>query len=338
MNEIKNVLTVDKIRNYVYTIRGQQVMLDNDLADIYGYELKVMNQQVKRNIERFPDDFMFQLTREEVDSVRSQIVTSRKSPYFKGQEGGRRWLPYVFTEQGIYMLATVLKGELAVQQSVFIMRAFKEMRHYIMQNQQFVTQTEMNLISSKVSNLSIELSGVADSQKKTNKRIEEIKNDIDILSNNFITEKDIKNYVIYKGQKFEADLAYINIYRQAKKSIYVIDDYVNSKTLELLSQKQDRVEIILFTENKPGKNGFLTSSIVNDFNKQYPPLKIKHNTESHDRWIVIDYNLPSEQLYQCGTSSKDAGAKLCAINKLDHSEIIHPVIDRLLSQQDKTID
>ncbi len=98
-----------------------------------------------------------------------------------------------------------------------------------MKNQQFVTQTEMNLISSRVSNLSIKLSTVADSQKKVNKRIEEIKNDIDILSDNFITEKDIKNYVIYKGQKFEADLAYINIYRQAKKSIYVIDDYVNSK-------------------------------------------------------------------------------------------------------------
>lgn len=338
MNEIINILTIESVRNHVYIIRGRQVMLDNDLADIYGYELKRLNEQVKRNMERFPEDFMFQLTREEVDSVRSQIVTSRKSPYFKGQDGGRRWLPYAFTEQGIYMLATVLKGELAVQQSVFIMRAFKEMRHYIMQNQQFVTQTEMNLISSRVSNLSIELSSFADSQKKADKWIEEIKKDIDILSDNFITEKDIKNYVIYKGQKFEADLAYISLYRQARKSIYVIDDYVNSKTLELLSQKQYGVEVILFTGNKSSKNGFLTSSIVNDFNKQYPLLKIKSNPENHDRWIILDYNQSSEQLYQCGSSSKDAGAKLCAINKLDHSEIIHPVIDRLLRQEDKTID
>ena len=338
MIEIKNVLTVDKIRNYVYTIRGQQVMLDNDLADIYGYELKVMNQQVKRNIERFPDDFMFQLKKSEIPDgfLKSQIVTLNNNGDKRGMHIKK--MPYAFTEQGVYMLATVLKGELAIQQSVFIMRAFKEMRHYIMKNQQFVTQTEMNLISSRVSNLSIKLSTVADSQKKVNKRIEEIKNDIDILSDNFITEKDIKNYVIYKGQKFEADLAYINIYRQAKKSIYVIDDYVNSKTLELLSQKQDGVKVILFTENKSSKSGFLTSSIVNVFNKQYPPLKIKHNTESHDRWIVIDYNLPTEQLYQCESSSKDAGAKLCAINKLDNSAIIHHVIDRLLSQQDKTID
>ena len=229
MIEIKNVLTVDKIRNYVYTIRGQQVMLDNDLADIYGYELKVMNQQVKRNIERFPDDFMFQLKKSEIPDgfLKSQIVTLNNNGDKRGMHIKK--MPYAFTEQGVYMLATVLKGELAIQQSVFIMRAFKEMWHYIMKNQQFVTQTEMNLISSRVSNLSIKLSTVADSQKKVNKRIEEIKNDIDILSDNFITEKDIKNYVIYKGQKFEADLAYINIYRQAKKSIYVIDDYVNSK-------------------------------------------------------------------------------------------------------------
>ena len=134
MAESTELMTVGNICNRVYIIRGQQVMLDYDLAEIYGYEVKALNQQVKRNIGRFPEDFMFQLTQEEDKNLKSQIVTS--------SWGGKRKLPYAFTEQGIYMLATVLRGELAEQQSIFIMRAFREMRHYIKQNQQFVTQSE----------------------------------------------------------------------------------------------------------------------------------------------------------------------------------------------------
>ena len=149
MEETKELITTDDIRSKVYIIRGQQVMLDKDLAEIYGYEVKKLNQQVKRNIERFPEDFMFRLSNSEIDSVRSQIVTSRKKNFFAGQEGGRRYLPYAFTEQGIYMLATVLRGKLAEQQSIFIMRTFREMRHYIRQNQQFVTRNEMDLLTAK---------------------------------------------------------------------------------------------------------------------------------------------------------------------------------------------
>ena len=147
--ETKELITTDDIRSKVYIIRGQQVMLDKDLAEIYGYEVKKLNQQVKRNIERFPEDFMFRQSNSEIDSVRSQIVTSRKKDFFAGQEGGRRYLPYAFTEQGIYMLATVLRGKLAEQQSIFIMRTFREMRHYIRQNQQFVTRNEMDLLTAK---------------------------------------------------------------------------------------------------------------------------------------------------------------------------------------------
>ena len=149
MEETKELITTDDIRSKVYIIRGQQVMLDKDLAEIYGYEVKKLNQQVKRNIERFPEDFMFRLSNSGIDSVRSQIVTSRKKDFFAGQEGGRRYLPYAFTEQGIYMLATVLRGKLAEQQSIFIMRTFREMRHYIRQNQQFVTRNEMDLLTAK---------------------------------------------------------------------------------------------------------------------------------------------------------------------------------------------
>ena len=331
------IITVEDIRSLVYTIRGQQVMLDSDLAEIYGYELRAMNQQVKRNIERFPEDFMFQLTKDEVELVKSQIVTSRDNTFFSGQEGGRRKLPYAFTEQGIYMLATVLKGELAIQQSVFIMRAFKEMRHYIMQNQQFVTHSEMNLVTERVSEISVQTVGLIDHQKQTDKKLEDIQKSIDLINDNFVSDKDYRNFVIYKGQKFEADAAYIDIYRQAQKSIYVIDDYMNVKSLELLSQKKTDVEVILFTENKHGINGFLTNAIITDFNNQYPSLRIKPNPDWHDRLIVLDYNLPTERVFHCGASSKDAGNKICAINEFDKKESVHKIIDDMLSVPDKAI-
>lgn len=337
MEEETELMTVDNIQNRVYIIRGQQVMLDFDLAEIYGYEVKKMNQQVKRNIERFPDDFMFQLNREEIEFVKSQFVTSRNINMFKGQGGGTRKLPYAFTEQGIYMLATVLKGELAEQQSIFIMRAFREMRHYIKQNQQFVTQSEMHLVNAKMSEMSVQMACMNDRQKKTEQDVKNIQKSIDSLSENFISEKDFKNFVIYKGQKFEADAAYIDIYQQATTSIYVVDDYVNTKTLQLLSQKKKRVKVILFTENGHGRNGFLTKTVVDDFVAQYPSLRIKANPDCHDRWVVLDYGLETETVFHCGASSKDAGKKLCAINKLENTTLIHPVIDNLLLGSDKAI-
>ena len=208
---------------------------------------------------------MFQITKSELEYLRSNFSTANINPK-------SRSLPHAFTEQGIYMLAIVLKGELAEQQSIFIMRAFREMRHYIKQN-----------------------------------------------------------------QKFEADAAYIDIYQQAIASIYVVDDYVNTKTLQLLSQKKQGVEIILFTENGHGRKGFLTKAVVNDFVNQYPPLRIKSNPACHDRLIVIDYGLPTEQAYHCGASSKDAGKKLCAINKIENTNMIHSVINDLLVCADKII-
>ena len=337
MGEKTELMTVDNISNRVYVIRGQQVMLDYDLAEIYGYEVKRLNEQVKRNIARFPEDFMFQLSKDEIDLVKSQIATSPNGNFFEGQEGGRRKLPYAFTEQGIYMLATVLRGELAEQQSIFIMRAFREMRHYIKQNQQFATESEMRLVNARVSEISVQVAGLGDWKKKTEKDIENIQNSIDTLNENFISEEDFKNFVVYKGQKFEADAAYVDIYQQANASIYVVDDYVNTKTLQLLSQKKEGVEVILFTENGHGRKGFLTSAVVEDFSNQYPPLRIKSNQDCHDRWIVLDYGLPTERAYHCGASSKDAGKKLCAINKLEDSTMVHPAIEKLLHMPDKVI-
>ena len=337
MADNTELMTIDDICNRVYVIRGQQVMLDYDLAEFYGYEVKALNQQVKRNIDRFPEDFMFQLKKEEVpkEFSKSQIVTLNE----KGDKRGTniKKMPYAFTEQGIYMLATVLKGQLAEQQSIFIMRAFREMRHYIKQNQQFVTPSELRLVTAKVSEISVQVAGIVDWKNKSEGRFDNIQRSIDALSENFVLEKDFKNFVIYKGQKFEADAAYIDIYQQAKKSIYVVDNYVNTKTLQLLSQKQEGVEIVIFTENGHGKKGFLSTAVVNDFLQEYPPLRIKPNADCHDRLIVLDYGEPTEQAYHCGASSKDAGKKLCAINIILETSMIHPVIDKLLLAPDKQI-
>ena len=297
----------------VYIIRGQQVMLDKDLAELYGYEVKRLNEQVKRNISRFPEDFMFQLNKEEIPEKfsKSQIATLNEKSNRQGSNIKK--MPFAFTEQGIYMLATVLRGELAEQQSIFIMRTFREMRHYIKQNQQFVTRSEMELLSSKVTEISVQTAGLIDKQKQTDQKVDLIQKNVEQLSENFISEKDVKNFVIYKGQKLEADIAYIGIYQQAKKSIYVVDDYMNAKSLQHLSQKAHGVEVVLFTENGKGGRGFLTNSLVTDFQNEYPPLRIKPNPDCHDRLIVLDYGEKTELVYHCGASSKDAGKKLCAI-------------------------
>lgn len=334
---IKALLTTDDIRSKVYIIRGQQVMLDKDLAELYGYEVKRLNEQVKRNISRFSEDFMFQLNKEEIPEKfsKSQIATLNEKSNRQGSNIKK--MPFAFTEQGIYMLATVLRGELAEQQSIFIMRTFREMRHYIKQNQQFVTRSEMELLASKVTEISVQTAGLIDKQKQTDQNVDLIQKNVEQLSENFISEKDVKNFVIYKGQKLEADIAYIGIYQQAKKSIYVVDDYMNAKSLQHLSQKADGVEVILFTENGKGGRGFLTNSLVTDFQNEYPPIRIKPNPDCHDRLIVLDYCEETERVYHCGESSKDAGKKLCAINQITETAIIHPVIDRLLSLPDKKI-
>lgn len=161
MEETKELITTDDIRSKVYIIRGQQVMLDKDLAEIYGYDVKRLNEQVKRNINRFPEDFMFQLKTSEItEFLKSQIATLNVSKNKRGMHIKK--MPFAFTEQGIYMLATVLRGELAEQQSIFIMRTFREMRHYIKQNQQFVTRSEMELLSSKVTEISVQTATVID--------------------------------------------------------------------------------------------------------------------------------------------------------------------------------
>ena len=324
MEENQVLVTADNIQNLVYTIRGQQVMLDSDLAEIYGYTTKRLNEQVARNIERFPEDFMFQINQEEVDILRSQFATANISTK-------SRTLPYVFTEQGVYMLTTVLKKELAVQQSIAIMRAFKEMRYYIQQNRQFVTQNEMNAIFAHLSYLKGHVSSF---EQRVDKEISNIKSGLQELKSNFVNEQNLKEFIIFKGQKFEADMLYIDIYKKAQKNIIIVDDYVNERTLHLLSHKQENVDVVLFTRNACNKQQKLTSTLVKDFNTEYPTLSLKPNDEWHGRCIFIDYGTENEQVYQCGTSSKDAGSKVCSIIKIEKIDLYHPIMDKMLQQED----
>ena len=309
-------------------------MIDSDLAMIYGYEVKALNQQVKRNIERFPEDFMFRLTEEEVpERLRSQNVTLNE----KGDKRGthRKYLPYAFTEQGVNMLATVLKGEVAIKQSIAIMRAFRKMNHYIQQNLQFVTKNELKALKDTIAEDSRKINA---RQDETDSRINAIHESIQKINENFVLDTELKNFVIYKGQKLESDMAYIDIYKKAKHTIYVIDDYVNIKTLHLLSHKKSGVHVILFTENGFGRaKDPLTASEVADFNKEYPTIQIKPNPDCHDRFIILDYGTKTEKAFHCGASSKDGGNKVCAINAIESTDLMRPVISRLLKLKDRVL-
>lgn len=321
-NEIA-IINESNLKSKIYIIRGVQVMLDMDLAEIYGYETKRFNEQVKNNIERFDDDFRFQLTDEEVKDLRSKFSTTNISLM-------SRSLPYAFTEQGIYMLMTVLRGDLAVAQSKMLIRMFKAMKSYIQENSSLLPVEEIKLLKQSVLSLT-------ERQNKTDKDIQKIYESIDRINGNFVQHTDLKEFVIYKGQKFEADVAYTDIYKLAKTSIYIIDDYVNIKTLNLLKQKKKNVEVIIFTENKRGINGILTSSEIADFNNQYPSLKIKPNPDCHDRFIIIDYKAQKEAVFHCGASSKDAGNKICTINKIENTSLVYQFVDAYLLQNDKVI-
>lgn len=321
-NEIA-IINESDLKSKIYVIRGVQVMLDIDLAEIYGYETKRFNEQVKNNIERFDDDFRFQLTDAEVKDLRSKFSTANISLM-------SRSLPYAFTEQGIYMLMTVLRGDLAVAQSKMLIRMFKAMKSYIQENSSLLPVEEIKLLKQSVLSLT-------ELQNKTDKDIQKIYESIDRINENFVQHTDLKEFVIYKGQKFEADVAYTDIYKLAKTSIYIIDDYVNIKTLNLLKQKKKNVEVIIFTENKRGINGVLTSSEITDFNSQYPNLKIKPNPDCHDRFIIVDYKTQREAVFHCGASSKDAGNKICTINKIENTSLVYQFVDAYLLQNDKVI-
>ena len=326
--ENKEIVIVDDktIQEKIYLIRGQKVMLDADLAEIYGYETKNFNRQVKNNIEKFEgEDFMFQLTENEFENLRCKNFTS--------SWGGSRYLPNAFTEQGIYMLMTVLRGELAIRQSRALIRTFKQMKDFIIENQDFISSKELVQIAVQTNQNTKDIAEIK-SQMAT-------KEDLKKVMDNFIDPDTYKHFLLMNGDKIEADVAYTKIYKSAKKSIYVIDNYIGLKTLELLRAAKDNVEIIVFSDNVKNKD-MLTKNILNDFRKDYPNINLKMKIAGkkyHDRYIAIDYRTDSEAFYLCGASSKDAGNKISSITKIEESskDMYHTMFGGMLNNKDLKI-
>ena len=326
--ENKEIVIVDDktIQEKIYLIRGQKVMLDADLAEIYGYETKNFNRQVKNNIEKFEgEDFMFQLTENEFENLRCKNFTS--------SWGGSRYLPNAFTEQGIYMLMTVLRGELAIRQSRALIRTFKQMKDFIIENQDFISSKELVQIAVQTNQNTKDIAEIK-SQMAT-------KEDLKKVMDNFIDPDTYKHFLLMNGDKIEADVAYTKIYKSAKKSIYVIDNYIGLKTLELLRAAKDNVGIIVFSDNVKNKD-MLTKNILNDFRKDYPNIRLKMKIAGkkyHDRYIAIDYGTENEAFYLCGASSKDEGNKISSITKIEESskDMYHTMFGGMLNNKDLKI-
>ena len=329
----KEIVVIDEttIKSKIYYIRNQKVMLDFELAEIYGYETRAFNQQVKRNNEKFDDDFMFQLTDEEVYELsRSQNVTLKRGT---GRGSNIKYNPYAFTEQGIYMLMTVLRGELAVKQSKALIRMFKQMKDFIIENQDFISSKELVQIAIQTNQNTKDIAEIK-SQMAT-------KEDLKKVMDNFIDPETYKHFLLMNGDKIEADVAYTKIYKSAKKSIYVIDNYVGLKTLELLRAARDKTQIIVFSDNVKNKD-MLTKNILDDFRKDYPNIDLKlkiAGKKYHDRYIAIDYGTENEAFYLCGASSKDAGNKISSITKIEESskDMYHTMFGGMLNNKNLKI-
>lgn len=328
------VINEDTIKNKIYYIRNQKVMLDFELAEIYGYSTKRFNEQVKRNNEKFDDDFMFRLTDEEVDELsRSQNATLNKGI---GRGSNIKYNPYAFTEQGIYMLMTVLRGELAVRQSKALIRMFKQMKDFIVENQDFISSKELVQIAIQTNQNTNDIARI-DSKINTLATKEDLKKVMD----NFIDPETYKHFLLMNGDKIEADVAYTKIYKSAKKSIYVIDNYIGLKTLELLRAARNKTQIIVFSDNVKNKD-MLTKNILDDFVKDYPNIDLKlkiAGKKYHDRYIAIDYGTENEAFYLCGASSKDAGNKISTITKIEESskDMYHGMFSKMLNNKDLKI-
>lgn len=267
--------TID-IQPMIRVIRGQQVMLDNDLATLYGVETRALNQAVKRNINRFPDDFMFQLTKEELDNLMSQNVTS--------SWGGTRKLPYAFTEQGIAMLSSVLKSQTAVEVNIRIMRAFIAMRRFIATNAQLFQRLET---------IEYHQLEMKQHQEVTDKRIDEVFKRLD-------ADIPPMQGIFYDGQVFDAYRFVSDLIRKAKRSIVLIDNYVDDTVLTLLDKREKGVSATIYTQRVSSQ----FQLDVDRHNAQYPLIEIRQFSKAHDRFLLID-----DEVYHVGASIKDLGRK-----------------------------
>ena len=308
------ILDEKSIRDKIYIIRGREVMIDSDLAKIYGYTTKDFNRQVKNNINKFDEDFMFQLTEEELNDLRCKNFTAKVSTK-------SRYLPYAFTEQGIYMLMTVLKGEKAIVQSKALIRIFKKMKDYIIENNNYLVSYDDILKLSLQTN-------------ENTKNIKEIRKEMKIINDKFNSSNRFKEILILNGRRVESDNIYSEIYSMAKKSIYIIDDYINLKTLVLLKDIDSKVKITIFSDNVNNK---LHRLEYEDFIKNYPNINITFkvtNNIIHDRYIILDYGKKTERIFHCGSSSKDSGNRITSINEINDKEVYKNIIDNLLNNNE----
>ena len=308
-------ITEEYLKERIYEIRGQRVILDADLSEIYGYTTKAFNQQVKNNIEKFDEDFMFELTDDEVENLRSNFLTANLN-------SKSRYNPHVFTEQGLYMLMTVLKGPLAVKQSKALIRTFKKMKDYILENRDLIGQRELLQLSMETANNRIEISKINSDMISLEKQISDVaeglkdvvtKSELADMMNSFISDDDEK-WLMFNAKFSSADEVYESVYRQAKSSIYVVDNYIGLRTLVHLKNSPAGVDIILFSDNVG--NNKLHNIEYTDFRKEYPTVKLSMKKTGgifHDRFIVLDYGTADERVFLCGASSKDAGARITSI-------------------------
>ena len=334
-NEIV-ILSETDLRSKIYTIRGIQVMLDFDLAEIYGYSVKAFNRQVKNNIDKFDDEFMFQLNEYEYSFLRCKFCTSKIET-----RGGRRYLPYAFTEQGIYMLMTVLRGDLAIQQSKILIHLFKGMKDFIIEREHLIGYDEVAKLAVQTSQNTKEIAENTKNIFVIDHKISKIeenmiaaKAEIKQIIENFSNPEMKKDFLFLNGRAVEADLAYQEIYSQAKETIFVIDNYIGLKTLVLLKSVPENVKITIFSDNL--KKG-LHQKEYDDFCKEYPNVEIsfkRTNGIFHDRYIIIDFGIENEIIYHCGASSKDAGNRISTISTLSENAIYKPLIETLLKTQE----
>ena len=318
------------LKSRIYTIRGVKVMLDADLAEIYGYSTKRFNEQVKCNIERFDADFRFQLTREEYLSIlRSEKPTLEQGKYAK-------YLPYAFTEQGIYMLMTVLRGDLAIMQSKAIIRLFKQMKDYIIaENQQLLGTAGIAQIAAQTAQNTHEIAVVSAEVKELSGEVRDIRSDLgkinvdlQMVMENFVDPSTYRHFLILNGRKLDADVAYAQIYGMAKKTLLIVDNYVDVKTLNLLRNVRKGVSILIASD----RCACITDDMLNDFRAAMPGVsidKVSAAHKFHDRYILVDFKTKSEKLYHCGASSKDAGNKITTIVQLDDIDAYRNMFEEL---------
>ena len=296
MIEDKNLTIVEnrEIQNMIYTFRGRQVMIDRDLAYLYNVETKVLNQAVKRNLNRFPEYFRFQLTEEEYENLRSQFVTSSED----NTHGGRRYMPYVFTEQGIAMISAVLKSAVAVEVSIKIMNNFVEMRNFLLSNKEMFSRLDR-----------VELK-----QLETDRKLEEVFNYI-------ASNTEVKQNIFFDGQIYDAFSFIVGLIQKSKKEIILIDNYVDINTLNILCKKNKGINVVIATAGK----GSLSEKDIVKFNAQYPKLSIKTITDFHDRFLIID----KEEVYHIGASIKDAGKKSFGITKIEDKDLVKSLVNKV---------